>query len=95
MSKIRKSAYMQDCTVRLPGICNWNPTTTVLAHLSGGGMGAKKPDHQAAYCCSSCHDVIDGRVKSLFSKEYLELAHRQGVERTQMILFEKGLLVVA
>ena len=94
MSKITESARGKDCTVRLPGICNWDSQTVVLAHLGGGGMGTKKPDYQGAYCCSSCHDALDGRTKTLFSKEYLELAHRQGVERTQEQLVENGLLVV-
>ncbi|MBC7213069.1 MAG: DUF1364 family protein, partial [Pseudomonas sp.] len=26
--KVRESARGQDCTVRIPGICNFNPETT-------------------------------------------------------------------
>lgn len=51
--------------VRLPGVCNHNPETTVLAHvrLSGlGGVGKKPPDLCGAWCCSACHDVVDGRA---------------------------------
>ncbi|BBI46989.1 hypothetical protein KPSA1B_105772 [Pseudomonas syringae pv. actinidiae] len=33
--KLRASAKGQDCTVRIPAICNYNPETTVLAHLPG------------------------------------------------------------
>lgn len=94
MSKIRKSARGEDCQVRLWGICNFNPETTVLAHLGGAGMGIKKHDIHGAYCCSSCHDVLDGRVKCNIDKDTLELAHRQGTERTQNILLEKGLIKV-
>ena len=34
MGKIdyRKEAKGRECMVRLPGICNFNPETTVLAH---------------------------------------------------------------
>ena len=38
MSKLRKSAKGQLCLVRLPGVCNHNAETTVLAHLGGAGM---------------------------------------------------------
>ena len=39
MSKLRKLARDRECQVRIPGICNHNPETTVLAHLGGAGMG--------------------------------------------------------
>ena len=94
MSKITKSARGEMCTVRIPQKCNWNPETTVFAHLSGGGMGMKKSDLNGAYACSSCHDVIDGRVPSDYPKTIIELWHRQAVERTQTILLEKGLIVI-
>ena len=81
MSKLRESARGQDCLVRLPGVCNRNPETVILAHLGGGGMALKKRDIHGAFCCSSCHDEIDRRTR-LFDKDYAELAHRQGVERT-------------
>ncbi|MCK4621282.1 MAG: DUF1364 domain-containing protein [Desulfuromonadales bacterium] len=94
MSKLRKSARGRDCTVRIVGICNFNPETTVLAHLGGGGMGRKKHDIHGAFCCSSCHSAIDGAIKTGFTKEYLELAHHQGVERTQDMWLEDGLITV-
>ena len=92
MSKITKSAQGQDCTIRLYEHCNFNPETTVFAHLGGGGMGRKKSDLHGAYSCSGCHDVIDGRINTVYTRDALELAHRQGVERTQDILVEIGLL---
>jgi len=92
---IRESARGEPCTVRIPGICNGNPETTVLAHLGGGGMGTKRGDIFGAYCCSSCHDALDGRMKTDYPKGTLELWHRHGVERTQEILVEQGLIMVA
>lgn len=63
--KLRASANGQDCTVRLPGICNFDPATTVLAHIPCGqkGMGMKGFDTVAVFACSACHDVIDGRAQ--------------------------------
>ena len=94
MSKITASARGENCLVRLPGICNFNPETVVGAHLGGGGMSYKKSDLHMAYACSDCHDALDGRTKTKFSKDELELMHRQGVERTQDILIKKGLIVL-
>jgi hypothetical protein len=65
MSKLRNSARGQQCLVRLPGHCNGNPETVVLAHLrvAGlGGTGMKPPDWAGAFACSGCHDAIDGRA---------------------------------
>lgn len=63
MSKLRKSARGKHCTLRIPGVCNGNPETTVLCHirLPGTGIGRKPPDWQAVYGCSNCHDAFDGR----------------------------------
>ncbi len=62
---IRRAARGQDCTLTIPGVCNGNPETTVLCHSNaladGKGMGLKAPDTAAAFGCSSCHDVLDGR----------------------------------
>ena len=55
MSKLRESAKGQPCMVRIPGVCNGNPETTVLAHLNGGGMGMKNPDFFASFSLSLIH----------------------------------------
>ena len=91
---LRDSARGQPCLVRIPGACNFNPATTVLAHLNGGGMGTKKSDLFGAFCCSSCHDVVDGRVKVAFNRDTIELWHRQGVERTQQYWLDVGLVAL-
>lgn len=61
---IRRAARGQDCTLRL-AVCNFDPDTTVLCHSNfladGKGMGLKAPDTAAAFGCSACHDVLDGR----------------------------------
>lgn len=66
MKTLRELARGKPCMVRVPGICNSNPETTVLAHIRRGnvaGMGQKPPDTCAVWACSSCHDLIDGRSK--------------------------------
>lgn len=83
----------QECTVRIPGVCNFNPETTVLAHLNGYGMGGKHHDFLGAHCCSSCHSVIDGHTKSDFTPGELKLFLYEGIFRTQGQLFDAGLIV--
>lgn len=62
---LRKLAQGQECTVRLPRVCNFDSTTTVLAHyrMVGDGMGRKPPDERGAFACSACHNLVDGRTK--------------------------------
>ncbi len=89
----RQLARGQDCQVRIPGVCNYDPATTVLAHirLAGvTGMGIKAPDLLAAWCCSACHDAIDGRTKTDESPEWLRLYHLEGMARTIAKLIADG-----
>jgi len=99
MTPIRASAKGEDCTVNLPmGVCNYNPETTVLAHSNsladGKGMGLKAADTRAAYCCSSCHDMVDGRAPRPegLSKEQVDACFEQGIDKTQVILQQKRLV---
>ena len=78
MSKLRESAKGQHCMVRLPGVCNGNPETTVLAHLNGGGMGMKQSDLLGAFACSACHDAVDGRVDHRIPRQDLDCWHMRG-----------------
>ncbi len=89
---LRKLAKGKPCQVRIPGVCNGNPETTVLAHLGGGGMGMKQPDILGAWCCSDCHDVIDGRNRQrVYPSWDLRLFHFEGIIRTQQELMRMGL----
>lgn len=75
---LRTLAQGQPCMVRIPGVCNGNPETTVLAHIRRGnvaGMGQKPPDLCGVWACSSCHDVMDGRCSNprwMVTQEMLE-----------------------
>lgn len=87
-----RSARGQHCTVRLPGVCDDNTETTVLAHLNGGGMGMKKSSIHGAYSCAKCHDALDRRTWTDFDRDFLNHAHLEGVIRTQAIMIRDGVL---
>lgn len=91
MSKLTESAKGQECQVRIPGVCNRNPETVVLAHLNGAGMGRKAHDIHGAYACSACHDEIDRRTRRV-DTDYAKLCHLEGVIRTQLLMLEAGLI---
>lgn len=93
-SKYTKSARGQECQVRIPGICNGDNQTVVLAHLNGGGIGTKHLDIHGSYSCSNCHDAIDGRIKTYLNKEKRDLYHLEGVIRTQQIMIKEGILII-
>lgn len=97
MSKLRKSARGEDCTLQLFPYCNQNPETTVLCHLPSldKGMAIKSPDYWSAYGCSNCHDVIDGRKKTGLSQLEVERCMWRGLFRTQKKMIEKGLMAVS
>ena len=92
MSNLRKEAKGRECQVRIPGICNHNHETVVLAHLGGGGMGTKQPDLLGAFCCSTCHDAVDGRSMTPFFSGEIQRFHLDGVIRTQLIWINDGLV---
>lgn len=97
MKKIdfRKQARGRECTVRIPGVCNFNPETSVLAHyrLAGTcGTGCKPDDLQGAISCNECHDAIDGRTKTEYSYDELKLMHAEGVMRTLAIWRREGFI---
>jgi hypothetical protein len=93
MSKITKSARGQACTIRLDGCYGGaNNENVVFCHINGGGMGMKALDIHGAYGCFHCHNKIDLREPSNYSKEELLLSHLMGMKRTQEILVSKGLM---
>lgn len=93
--KYTRSAKGQSCTVRIPGICKPAPEneTTVLAHLNGGGSGAKHLNIHGAYACAQCHDVVDGRARcNGYTYDEVKMMHFEGVIRTQIIMVRDGVL---
>ena len=81
--------------MRLFGVCNHNSETVVLAHyrLAGiSGMGMKSPDLIGAWACSSCHDAIDRRAHTDLARDFVQLAHLEGMARTIAQLVREGLV---
>jgi hypothetical protein len=96
MSKIRESARNKECQVRLENCCCGDPATTVLAHRNGGGMGKKRPDHEAAFCCATCHAEVDRLPKinhlTSFDDAIKLLKFWDGIFRSQEIMLKEGLI---
>ena len=92
---LRKEARGRGCTVRLPGVCNHNSETVVLAHIRMAGisgMGLKADDLLGAWACSACHDAIDRRSHTELERDYVRLAHLEGMVRTIAQLRSEGLV---
>ncbi|MGL4638567.1 MAG: nuclease domain-containing protein [Shewanella sp.] len=90
--KITDSARGENCTMRLLGICNFNPETVVFAHVGRRrGTGIKCGDNFGVYACSACHDIIDKRTSTRYPGINGEIL--RALEETQEKLIEKGLLV--
>lgn len=87
MSKsLRTIAAGKECYLRLPGICNYDTTSTVLAHIRRGntaGGGMKPADINGAPLCSACHSVYDG-ARSTYTRVELDAemlrAHAQWLD---------------
>ncbi len=90
--KYTKSAEGKECQARIPNVCNYDSATTVFAHLNGAGAGLKDSSIHGSYCCSACHDVYDGRVKTSWHRIYIEKYFYEGVFRTQRIMIKQELL---
>lgn len=96
MSKITESARGQDCNIRIYPYCNESPETTVFCHApcEDKGTAYKSPDWWGSYGCSTCHDIVDGRMQTdIYNSEIKDL-FIAGVYRTQKMLIGNGLIVI-
>lgn len=93
-NKLRASAKGAPCMFQIPGVCNGDPETTVLAHIRDGhkGLGNKANDYSAAFGCSACHDTIDNH--RLEREEELSYSLR-ALQRTMDYWVKAGLIVVS
>lgn len=95
---IRQSARGEDCDVRIPGICSFDPATVIWSHfrgLAGGkGFAIKSVDEAGAYCCTRCDAVYDGQAPRPpgMSKADIDLMWLQGHIRSLVKLKRKGLI---
>lgn len=96
MSKLTALCRGQPCYIRLEGICG-DPETVVPAHLrltGVSGMGMKAPDIFACPACMHCHDAADRRRFTHLDRDYVQLAHYQGVIRWQNELYKRELICI-
>jgi len=97
LSAITDSARGQDCQLRLPGVCNGNPETTVWAHSNsaehGKGGALKAFDQNGCYACYACHMVYDRQYPRPAGLSLLDVLHLflHAMQRSQKILVRRGL----
>jgi hypothetical protein len=93
VTDLRKLAKGQPCMMRIPGVCNFNPETTVLCHVrmvGMSGMGLKIHDMFGSWGCSACHDYVDGRAGKSGDQSSRRLMLLEGMVRTQHELLKRG-----
>ena len=59
------AANGQTCALRIPGVCNGDPATTVACHVripGNAGTGMKPDDLFVIDGCAECHRVMDNRA---------------------------------
>ena len=98
---LRKSAGHPDarCMLNIAGVCIGERGGCVLCHIRVAGEvgGGQKPHDlgSAAFGCSACHDVLDGRVRGLEngSRDWNFYALR-AVMRTLAWWHDKGFIAI-
>ena len=93
---LRQWAAGKDCQIRIFGVCNYDSAKTIWSHYRLGGvagMGQKPPDLCGSLCCSSCHDVVDGRVKSDLTRTQIESHMLHGMVRSFKLIDQDYKLV--
>ena len=95
MTDLRKQARGRECQIRLAGICNFDPETTVLAHyrlIGVSGLAMKSPDLIGSWACHACHSAVDRRTNTDLEFDFVRLAHAEGCFRTIAKLIEDGVI---
>lgn len=98
MSRITASANGEDCQVRIPGICTFDPAKTIWSHCrhgaAGKGRGIKALDIAGAYACTACDAAYDqlAGVPHTMTRAQVDLDWFMGHMRSLVILKDKGLI---
>jgi hypothetical protein len=97
MSKITASANGEDCQVRLPGVCTFDPAKTIWSHArhgaAGKGKGIKAIDVAGAYACTACDAAYDQLIGvPHMTRSEVDLDWFHGHLRSLVILKQKGLI---
>lgn len=79
--KLTALARRQPCMLRVPGVCNNDPATTVWCHSNrqadGRGFNYKSHDCFGCFGCSACHHWLDhGKASKQEKDERFELGFR-------------------
>ncbi len=92
--KLRESARGRECTLRIPGHCNHDASTSVLAHapFGGRGIGVKASDAHAVIACAGCHDALDRRALLKVPEWELYECLIRGLGETQAVWEKEGLV---
>lgn len=97
MSKITESARGEDCTVRIIGVCTFDPEKTIWSHCrhlaAGKGKAIKALDLAGAYACTACDAAYDQMlgVKHM-TREEVDLDWFMGHMRSLVRLRDKRLI---
>ena len=91
--KIRDSARGEECTLNIPGVCNYDTETTVLCHFSCqiGGSNRLNGELSSGFGCSDCHRQIDLYELSEADREFYM---RRSMVRTLDRLVDKGIVII-
>jgi hypothetical protein len=96
--KMRDGANGRDCTMEVilddgTYVCNYDPSTTIGAHLSppqgSGGTGGKVDDFCIAWICASCHEWYDQYKGTEYDRLYFRA---KALHKTHQIAFGEGIL---
>lgn len=93
---LRDFAAGKSCFLRLPG-CSHDPAQTVLAHIRRGGIagrGQKPADICAVPLDDFCHSVVDGRIKSEYTREQIDAELLRALVQWQSYLWQQGYIFV-
>lgn len=90
--RLQRSARGQMCQMNVVGVCNYDTSTTVLAHVQteGGMMGSKEDDFSACFACSNCHKWIDDYIDPQEAIFYT----RRAMVRTWRIWIDERLIKI-
>lgn len=70
MSKLRESAYKQECTLQLPKVCKLDNDAVVLVQVRLFGLGGA--DIHAVYACSECQSWLARRAHKTIKADRYE-----------------------
>lgn len=91
--KLQRSARGAECCMNVASVCNYNPETSVLAHVQvdGGKMGGKTHDVSAVIACSACHEWLDQHKGSELDELFYT---RRGMIKTLLYWISEELVVI-